>query len=270
MTQLCKTAQIKRSSFYKWSSNVKAGFDLDEELITEVFRSKKGKAGARRIRMYLMRDYGLIFNLKKIRRIMKKCGLKVLIRKKRPQFNFIKDMKHRVLPNRLKQNFKIRTPDRVYSTDITYLNYSSGERAYLSAVKDLGTKEIVHHWVSRHIDLNLVTQGLSDYLNKLSKSKRRKIVIHSDQGAHYTSHVYRNILRENKIKQSMSRKGNCLDNAPIESFFGHFKDESDYKNCKTFEELKNEVDKYIKYYNNERPQWGLNGKTPAEYRGLIS
>ena len=270
MTQLCKTAQIKRSSFYKWSSKIKVGFDLDEELIEEVFRSKKGKAGARRIRMYLIRDYGVVFNLKKIRRIMKKQGLKVLIRKKRPQFNFIKDMKHRVFPNRLKQNFNIRTPDRVYSTDITYLNYSSGERAYLSAVKDLGTKEIVHHWVSRYIDLNLVTQGLSDYLNKISKSKRRKIVIHSDQGAHYTSHVYRDLLRKNKIKQSMSRKGNCLDNAPIESFFGHFKDESDYKSCKTFEELKNEVDKYIKYYNNERPQWGLNGKTPAEYRGLIS
>ena len=235
-----------------------------------MFRSKKGKAGARRIRMYLVRDYGVIFNLKKIRRIMKKRSLKVLIRKRRAQYNFLKDKTHRVLPNRLKQNFKINRPDRVYSTDITYLSYSSGERAYLSAVKDLGTKEIVHHSISKHIDLNLVTHGLSIYLNKLSESKKRKIVMHSDQGAHYTSPVYRRLLRSNKIKQSMSRKGNCLDNAPIESFFGHFKDESDYKICKSFEDLKKEVDKYIKYYNNERPQWGLNGKTPVEYRGLIS
>lgn len=220
--------------------------------------------------MYLVREYGVIFNLKKIRRIMKKRRLQVLIRKRRPQFNFIKDMKHRVLPNRLKQNFNIRAPDKVCSTDITYLNYSSGERAYLSAVKDLGTKEIVHYWVSRHIDLSLVTEGLSAYFKRLSESKRRKMIMHSDQGAHYTSHVYRQLLKKNKIKQSMSRRGNCLDNAPIESFFGHFKDESDYKKCKSFEELKNEVDKYINYYNNERPQWGLNGKTPAEYRGLIS
>jgi putative transposase len=270
VSQLCKTAQIKRSSFYKWSSNLKSSVDLDEELIEEVFRSKKAKVGARRIRMYLMREYGVIFNLKKIRRIMKKRGLNVLIRKRRPQFYFLKDMRHRVLPNRLKQNFKIHSPDRVYSTDITYLNYSSGERAYLSAVKDLGTKEIVHHSISRHIDLSLVVKGLSDYLSQISELKRRKMIMHSDQGAHYTSHVYRRLLKKNKIKQSMSRRGNCLDNAPIESFFGHFKDESEYKNCKTFEELKNEVDKYIKYYNNERPQWGLNGKTPVEYRGLIN
>ena len=89
MSQLCKTAQIKRSSFYKWSSNLKSSVDLDEELIEEVFRSKKAKVGARRIRMYLMREYGVIFNLKKIRRIMNKRGLNVLIRKTRPQFYFV-------------------------------------------------------------------------------------------------------------------------------------------------------------------------------------
>lgn len=220
--------------------------------------------------MYLMRDYGLTFNLKKIRRIMAKLNLKVKIRKKRQQFYFLKNMRHKTLPNRLKQNFKINHPDKVYSTDITYLHYNSGERAYLSALKDLGTREIVHYGVSRYLDMSLVISGLSDYLQTIVLNRNKKIIIHSDQGSHYTSHVYRKILRENNIKQSMSRKGNCLDNAPIESFFGHFKDESEYKNCKSFEELKNEVDKYIEYYNKERPQWGLKGKTPAEYRGFIA
>lgn len=270
MTNLCKVAQVKRNSFYKWFSQKTELPDIDEELVSAIFYRKKTKAGARRIRMYLMRDYGVIFNLKKIRRIMKKLGLKVQIRRKKYQSFLFKDLRHRVLPNRLKQNFKVKSPDLVYSTDITYLNYNNGDKAYLSAVKDLATKEIVHYGISKNIDITLVTNGLHEYLNKLSKSKRRKITIHSDQGSHYTSCIYRSILKKSKVKQSMSRKGNCLDNAPIESFFGHFKDESEYKSCKNFEDLKKEVENYIEYYNNQRPQWGLNGKTPVEYRGLIS
>lgn len=263
-------AQVKRNSYYKWILRRTDLACFDEELVREVFYLKKSKAGARRIRMYLMRDYGLLFNLKKIRRIMRKINLKVVIRRKRIQFSFFKNMKHQLLPNRLKQNFKNKKPDHVYSTDITYLSYSNGEKAYLSAVKDLGTKEIVHHQVSKNIDMKLVTHGLDEYLRGMPESKRKKLIIHSDQGSHYTSHIYRSLLKKNKIKQSMSRRGNCLDNAPIESFFGHFKDESEYRGCKNFEELKKEVENYIKYYNNERPQWGLNGKTPVEYRGLVS
>lgn len=200
---------------------------------------------------------------------MRLRGLAVQIRKRRQQFYYLKNVQHKVMPNRLKQNFNTNKSDRLYSTDITYLSYNGGERAYLSAVKDLGTKEIVHHRISKRMDINLVTMGLADFLKTIPQSKRRKMIIHSDQGGHYTSQFYRRILKISGVKQSMSRRGNCLDNAPIESFFGHFKDESEYKNCKSFEELKNEVDKYINYYNNERPQWGLKGKTPAEYRGLI-
>ena len=200
---------------------------------------------------------------------MKSLDLVVQIRKRRPDYYYLKDAKHKSMPNRLKQNFNTNKPDRLYSTDITYLYYNGGDKAYLSAVKDLGTKEIVHHRISRRMDISLVTAGLSDFLKTVPKRKRRRMVVHSDQGTHYTSHFYRKILKANGVKQSMSRKGNCLDNAPIESFFGHFKDESEYKNCKSFEELKNEVDKYINYYNKERPQWGLKGKTPVEHRGFL-
>lgn len=220
--------------------------------------------------MYLEREYGVIFNLKKIRRIMKLRGLVVKIRKRKSQFYYLKNTQHKAMPNRLKQKFNTNSSDRLYSTDITYMQYNGDNKAYLSAVKDLGTKEIVHHRVSKNMDISLVINGLSDFLKKIPEGKRRRMIMHSDQGAHYTSYFYRKILKLNGVKQSMSRKGNCLDNAPIESFFGHFKDESEYKNCKSFEELKNEVDKYINYYNNKRPQWGLKGQTPVEYRGLIS
>jgi transposase InsO family protein len=242
--------------------------DFDEELIVSVFFDKKEKIGARTIKMLVERNYGFIFNLKKIRRIMKKYSLVPCLRRRKHKNYFFKNTEHKIAPNRLKQKFKVSRSGKVYSTDITYLPFSNGNKAYLSAVKDLGSKEVVQHTLSKSMDIGLVVNGLSEYLEKLPEQKRMKLVIHSDQGGHYTSHYFRRLLKKNKVKQSMSRRGNCLDNAPIESFFGHLKDELDYKECKSFSELKIKVDKYIDYYNNERPQWGLNGKTPVECRGL--
>ena len=163
---------------------------MDEDLVKQVFIRKQGKAGARKIRMFLIRDYGVIFNLKKIRRIMKKYSLKVQIRKKRHNHIFLNNFKHEVLPNILNQNFNVKKADKVYSTDITYLNYNNGDKAYLSAVKDLGSREIVQHSISKNIDVSLVINGLSVFLNKLPVEKRKRIIIHSDQGAHYTSQTF--------------------------------------------------------------------------------
>ena len=99
--------------------------------------------------------------------------------------------------------------------------------------------------------------------------KLEGLILHSDQGFHYTNPEYQKILKDNKIIQSMSRKGNCIDNAPMESFFGHFKDEVDYKNCKTFEELVEKIDEYIYYYNNKRYQWNKLKMAPVEYRNHL-
>ena len=98
------------------------------------------------------------------------------------------------------------------------------------------------------------------------KGKIKDLIIHSDQGVHYTHPKYVELLSSNGVRQSMSRKGVCLDNAPIESFFGHLKDELEYKSCRTLEELKEAIDKYIEYYNNERGQWNLKKMPPARYR----
>lgn len=198
---------------------------------------------------------------------MKKYALKTTIRRKN-KYNFsAASHEHKFSNNHLDRKFQINSSDSVFSTDITYLHYGE-KKAYLSAVKDLGTREIVHYRLSQSLSLPLATEGLSNLLENISPSKRRSLIIHSDQGLHYTSHPYRNLLSAHGVIQSMSRRGNCLDNAPIESFFGHMKDELDLQSCKTFEDLVAEVNSFMDYYNNERPQWGLKGKTPAECRGF--
>ena len=170
-------------------------------------------------------------------------------------------MEHRTAPNLLKQNFKVNQPDKVYSTDISYLFYNKGKRAYLSATKDLATKEIVAFNVSRDLSMQTAFISLEETLKHKDCSK---LIVHSDQGTHYTHPLYVNKLKTLGIIQSMSRKGNCLDNAPIESFFGHLKDEIDLKSCQSFEEVKTLVENYIYYYNNECYQWNLNKMTPAQ------
>ena len=214
--------------------------------------------------MILRNKYHMIVNLKRIARIKKQYGLITKIRKKNPyNIMFKKGLEHRTAPNILRQQFRVNEPDKVYSTDISYLIYKGGKKAYLSATKDLATREIVAFNVSS--DLSLQT-AFSDLEKTLKDKDCNNLIIHSDQGFHYTHPLYINKLKEFDVIQSMSRKGNCLDNAPIESFFGHLKDDLDIKSCQTFDEVKSLVENYIYYYNNERYQWSLNKMTPAQRR----
>ena len=237
----------------------------DERLVIDVFKEKKGRYGIRRLKMHLKRKYHLETNLKKIVRIKKKFGLLTAIRR-RNKFRalFKAGEEHSVAPNLVQRNFNPPKTDMIYSTDITELHYLAGRKAYLSAVKDLKSKEIVHYSLSERPTLNLAMDGLRDCLRTVPLKKRRNLIIHSDQGYHYTSYSFRSMLKDHGIKQSMSRKGNCLDNSPIESFFGHLKDEAEYGNCKNFMEVKKVIQDYMTYYNNDRPQWKLKQKTPAE------
>lgn len=234
----------------------------------DLFELKKGKYGIQKIKMFIERYCGLIFNLKKIRRIKKQYNLTTRVRK-RSKFRAIFKMgeEHKTSPNILQRKFVPLDNQILISTDVTELPFLGGKKAYLSAFKDLGSKAIVHYSIDSRATIDLATSGLDEFLGSLDEKTKRRMIIHSDQGFHYTSLTYRSKLAKHGIRQSMSRKGNCLDNAPIESFFGHLKDEADYKTCKTLEELKNEIKKYINDYNNERPQWGLKQKPPAEAGG---
>lgn len=204
-------------------------------------------------------------NLKKVQRIKRDFKLETLIRKRnRSRAVFKLGEESKVAANLVNRKFSGQMKEIILSTDITELKYAHGQKAYLSAVKDLRTKEIVSFAVQPRQTIELAIGELPQIIARKSARIRRKIIVHSDQGFQYTSHQYRKALESLDVRLSMSRKGTCLDNAPIESFFGHLKDEAEYKSCKTFKELRKCVQTYIKYYNYERPQWGLKQKTPAE------
>jgi transposase InsO family protein len=224
-----------------------------KENILKAFNFKRHKKGARQIKMTLEGQFQITYNLKRIRRVMKKYKIVCPIRRANPYKKMLKaTQEHTVLPNLLNREFKQGIPGKVLLTDITYLYYGNGQKAYLSTIKDSSTNEILAYNVSSRMTLDLAT----DTLVKLMKNKRvkfaEKAFIHSDQGVHYTSPTFQKQVRKLGLGQSMSRRGNCWDNAPQESFFGHFKDEAFIKPCNTLEELKREIKNYMTYYNNFR------------------
>lgn len=202
---------------------------------------------------------------------MKKYGLICRIRRKNPYRQMAKATKeHRTFDNMLNRGFEVELPFRVFCTDITYLIFNH-RVAYLSVIKDICSGEIVAWKLSQHIDMELVLDTVDDLKNNAAMLQIpfRDIMIHSDQGFHYTNPRYIEEVKKLEMTQSMSRKGNCIDNAPMESFFGHLKDDIDYKQCKTYEELSILIEDYMQYYNHERFQWGLKKMTPVEYRNHL-
>lgn len=228
---------------------------------------RKGRLGVRQMKLELERE-GIVINKKKISRLKKKYGLLTKIRVKKNKVFYKKRQEHKTMENVLAQDFKAQSVGEKFSTDITYLPYGGSKTAYLSAIKDLKSKEIVAYKVSGQINTELTNSCLREFIEK--NKDKGDMLIHSDQGFHYTHKSYRTILENEEITQSMSRKGNCLDNAPIESFFGLLKDHLDLSSCREWKDVRKEVREAIRYYNEERPQLGLNKKTPAEYRSLLA
>jgi len=204
-------------------------------------------------------------NHKKIQRIMRKYHLIAKVRKKNPYKAIMKKrLEHRIFPNLLKRQFDQSLPYKVFSTDITYIPFQS-EFAFLSVVKDIASGEAVAWNISRGLEMTLVV----DTVKQIPLELCENTMIHSDQGFHYTHPGYIELVKDLKMVQSMSSKGSAIDNAPIESFFGHMKDELDYRSCESFEELRLKVNEYMRYYNNERKQWTRNRMTPVEYRNHL-
>ncbi len=275
VSYLCKLAKVSRSGYYNYITSektrkLKEDNDLEtKKIILKAFNVNGYKKGARQIKMRLERNFDTVFNLKKIRRIMRKYKIICPYRKRNPYKKIAKATKeHSTKKNTLKRNFKQGKPGKVLLTDITYLYYAGGKRAYLSAIKDGSTNEILSHYISTSLSLEIATKTIDKLCRKKSKLPEDAF-IHSDQGFHYTSPKFQKLLFKNGIDQSMSRRGNCWDNAPMESFFGHMKDEVDIKGCKTLKEVKKNVNKYMRYYNNDRPQWDLKKLTPVEYRNQL-
>lgn len=262
MCLLYEIANVSKSGYYKW---LKHSEDQDKDyddylLIKNLYDKGKGKWGWRSIQMNLEVN----MNHKKIIRIKNKYGLNTKIRRKNPYKAIMKKtQEHRTFENILDRQFVQNLPNKIFCTDITYLSFNH-RFAYFSAVKDIASGEIVGHNISQHLQMDIVLNTLKNL-----KGNLKDVIIHSDQGFHYTNPQYISDVKKLNMIQSMSRKGNCIDNAPIESFFGHLKDDVDYKDCKTFNELSLMMDDYVRYYNTERKQWKLKKMTPVQYRNHL-
>jgi putative transposase len=255
-------ACVSRSGYYVWLKHAdESDNDYEDYLrIKEVFDRSKGKYGWRSIKMRLE-----TMNHKKIQRIMRKYDLVTKVRRRNPYKVIMKKrLEHRIFPNKLQREFQQIVPFKIFCTDITYIPFHNGF-VYLSVIKDIASGEVVAWNVSLYMEMTLVTETVKSLKVELCEDA----MIHSDQGFHYTNPNYIKIVKEFKLIQSMSSKGSCIDNAPIESFFGHLKDELDYKSCRSFEELRLKIDEYMRYYNYERKQWTRNKMTPVEYRNHL-
>lgn len=208
-------------------------------------------------------------NHKKVLRLMKKYNLLAKIRRKNPYRNILKaTQEHKTKKNILKREFWEGTPLQKLGTDISYLRFQ-GKWCYLSIMKDMISWEVPSHALSQNMSMTATLKSVELLEKKYTKQILEEMLIHSDQWWHYTHPSYQQKLKKNWITQSMSRKGNCLDNAPTESFFGHMKDEIDVSHCENFEELEKYIENYIFEYNNLRPQWNKKKMTPVEYRNHL-
>lgn len=213
----------------------------------------------------IRREHNIIVNHKRIYRIMSSVGLKSVCRRKRK--NYIPSTPEITSENILNREFNASDVNEKWLTDVTEFKYGDGKKAYLSAILDLGDKSIVSYVIGKLNNNPLVFETFDLAINKYPNAKP---IFHSDRGFQYTSKVFKNKLDQAEIVQSMSRVGRCIDNGPMEAFWGILKSEMYYLNkFNTYEELEAAIIEYIDYYNKHRYQKRLNCMTPLEYRQYL-
>ena len=279
ISELCEIAGVSRSGYYKWLNSAdkraekEAKDQADFELILQAYQFRGYDKGIRGIHMRLLHmDPPVIMNTKKIQRLMHKYGLVCPIRKANPYRRMAKAIKtDAIAANLLQRQFKEHGPRKVLLTDITYIPCCGGF-FYLSVIKDAYTMQILAYVLSESLELDFVLETVSILIENHGVSLDDETLIHSDQGCHYTSKKFREIVKDSNLRQSMSRRGNCWDNAPQESFFGHMKDEIMDKIAlaESFYDAKTIIDDYMDYYNNDRGQWQLAKLSPNEYYSYIT
>lgn len=273
ITVLCDIAGVSRSGYYHYLATEDVRQQREEkdqadfELILMAYQHRGYDKGARGIYMHLLHlDPPVVMNLKKIRRLMKKYGLRCPIRKANPYRRMAKAMATSyVAPNLLNREFEEHGPRKVLLTDVTYIINGKAPRCYMSTIIDACTKELLAWVLSMSLEVDFVLDTVNQLIDNHGITLSTETLIHSDQGAHYTSVSFVQLLKNYELRQSMSRRANCWDNAPQESFFGHMKDEIHIENCETFEEIQDEIKQWTEYYNNERYQWDLAKLSPTEY-----
>ena len=267
---------ISKTGYYSILSSPDYGkkYNQDErdiKLIKKVLDSDpKYPMGSRTVYMKMKDITNQQFGRKKIMRLMKKYNLLCPVRKSNLSRRAAQKMlKKNIKQNLLRRQFRFYRPLTVFLTDVSYLKYGKNKTAYLSTVKDSASGRILACAVSESNDAKLVDDTINQLNNNLNGINKSRILFHSDQGILYLNDSIQSKISSLGFTQSMSRRGNCWDNASQESYFGHFKDECDYSWCSTIDEIRNEVLEYVEYYNYRRPQWNRNRMTPAEFERYL-
>ena len=277
VTELCHISGVSRSGYYNWlkkdpKPDTKESQDqADFALIQEAYSFRGYDKGVLGIYMRLL-HMGIRMNHKKIRRLMRKYGLYCPVRKANPYRRMAKAMRtNAVADNLLKREFRLRGPRKVFLTDITYIPFNDSF-LYLSVIMDSFTDEVLSYVLSESLEVDFVLQTVKQFIAKHGTTLDSEAIIHSDQGCHYTSTSFRAIVSDYGLRQSMSRRGNCWDNAPQESFFGHMKQEIQFKTrkCLSFSAVQEVIDDWIDYYNKDRYKAALDNLSPNEFYKYIT
>ncbi|GIP49016.1 transposase [Paenibacillus sp. J53TS2] len=264
VSELCKEVGISRSGFYAYLKRKTEERDRElKELLHALYTKYDGKYGYRQLQLFLLQEHDLRINHKKVLRLMQELGIRSRIRRKH-RYNYAGSTGGRVAENLLQRDFKADLPNQKWVTDVT--QYRVGDTwLYLSTIKDLFNNEIVAYNMSLRNDNQLVLQTFEKAFEK--QKDMTGLIVHSDQGFQYTSYAYHDMLPKVGAQISMSRRGNCYDNASMESFFSHLKTEGLYPyDIRTLEEAQSRMEDFIHFYNHRRPQRKLNKLTPVEYR----
>lgn len=260
---LLKLAKLPKSSYYYAVERLKVPpKHIEERLaIQSICQEHQGRYGYRRITLAL-RQKGFKTNHKLVMKLMKAEGLTCQLRKKR--YCSYKGQIGKVAPNLLNRNFTAKQPNQKWATDVTEFKVLN-ERWYLSPILDLFNGEVVSYSLAKSPAFALITDMLKKAVPGLPEQP--SLILHSDQGWQYQMKPYQRFLEQKGIQQSMSRKGNCYDNAVIENFFGLLKTEFfECQNFKSAEEFCDKLVAYLDYYNNDRIKVKLNGLSPVAYR----
>ena len=263
LAMLLEIAQIPRSTFYYHlkQSRKMDKYETAKEEITAIYHENKGRYGYRRITAELHKR-NIPLNHKTVQRLMKELGIVCRVRMKK--YRSYKGEVGKIAPNHLKRNFYAEKPNQKWVTDVTEFQIA-GQKLYLSPILDLCSRDIVSYTISERPVLSMVTSMLEKAFSTLPEGT--KLLLHSDQGWQYQHKQYQRMLERRGIQQSMSNKGNCLDNAVMENFFGLLKSELLY--LQTFDSMdhfKTELVEYLEYYNNRRIKARLKGLPPALHR----
>ena len=265
---LCRTLKCSKSGYYDWIAlgrpEIKKFDKTYNDAVVEIYDKDKTK-GIRRIRMEIKKVYGMILTNYTVYRYMRLNDIQSITRRKTHGYPRID---HHEIPNLLHRNFNTDASNKKWSIDISYIFAKDGLK-YLCAIKDMYDKSIVAYKISKFIDLRLVIETVKDAITKVPYNQRKHLILHSDQGWHFTHYAYVNLLRDNGITQSISARGSSVDNVPIESFFSILKSECIYLiDDLRKDDIETVVNNFIYYYNNERLQEKIKELAPNEFRKL--